>query len=386
VILVEVTRKAYLASIVPVIVNAILNEHQLVVDIIAFVSKGDFPRSRLGEKQRGKILASWVTRKMRTMAQFGIRDVDGAFEGSILEEGPPSTGLSARTGVSNSNSRNSQNQHTPASTLGENAVTHIEGGEKQEAAFNEPFAETYQLPEGIVEMPAYAQSVNESSHSQTSGGASSTARGSENTTHQRVSELDNGSEDDGLGRFNESTGRFETMTSGPVDPHMYTPYSAEAADRQEHLNDHTANHLADDEEELEPPPPRRLGVRNESPSSTGTAVHQRDVSPAGPPPNARLPPPPTVRLPSVTGRESLLFDDSAHGGAYATLPSQRGMLGDRLASGGSRLGPGQAQEDDSDEDGDWPTEAIMHMNLSSQPSSRRTSGLNEGPERPPKML
>jgi hypothetical protein len=77
VVLVEVGRKAYLASIVPVIVNAILNEHQIVVDIVAFVNKGDFPRSRLGEKQRGKILASWVTRKMRTMAQFGIRDADG---------------------------------------------------------------------------------------------------------------------------------------------------------------------------------------------------------------------------------------------------------------------------------------------------------------------
>jgi hypothetical protein len=78
VVLVEVARKAYLASIVPVIVNAILNEHQIVVDIVAFVNKGDFPRSRLGEKQRGKILASWVTRKMHTMAQFGIRDADSA--------------------------------------------------------------------------------------------------------------------------------------------------------------------------------------------------------------------------------------------------------------------------------------------------------------------
>jgi len=63
---------------VPVIVNAILDQHQLVVDIVAFVGKGDFPRSRLGEKQRGKILASWVTRKMRTIAQFGIRDTHGA--------------------------------------------------------------------------------------------------------------------------------------------------------------------------------------------------------------------------------------------------------------------------------------------------------------------
>lgn len=56
------------------IVNAILNEHQIIVDIVAFVQKGDFPRSRLGEKQRGKILAGWVSRKMRTIAQFAIRD------------------------------------------------------------------------------------------------------------------------------------------------------------------------------------------------------------------------------------------------------------------------------------------------------------------------
>lgn len=78
VILVEIFRKNFLASMVPVIVNAVLNEHHVVTDIVAFVSKGDFPRSRLGEKQRGKILATWVTRKMRTIAQFSIRDPDGA--------------------------------------------------------------------------------------------------------------------------------------------------------------------------------------------------------------------------------------------------------------------------------------------------------------------
>ncbi|BCR86662.1 putative AMP binding domain protein [Aspergillus chevalieri] len=77
VVVVEVTRKAYLASLVPVIVDAVLNEHQVVADIVAFVSQGDFPRSRLGEKQRGKVLASWVTRKLRTIAQFSIRDVEG---------------------------------------------------------------------------------------------------------------------------------------------------------------------------------------------------------------------------------------------------------------------------------------------------------------------
>lgn len=81
VLVAEVRTRAYLASLVPVIVNAVLNEHQLVLDIVAFVALGDFPRSRLGEKQRGKILASWVSRKMRTIAQFSIRDPDA--EGSV---------------------------------------------------------------------------------------------------------------------------------------------------------------------------------------------------------------------------------------------------------------------------------------------------------------
>jgi hypothetical protein len=53
-------------------------EHQVIADIVAFVSHGDFPRSRLGEKQRGKVLASWVTRKLRTIAQFSIRDLEGS--------------------------------------------------------------------------------------------------------------------------------------------------------------------------------------------------------------------------------------------------------------------------------------------------------------------
>jgi len=84
-----VYRKNFLASIVPVIVNTVLNEHHLVTDIVAFVSKGDFPRSRLGEKQRGRILAAWVTRKMRTIAQVAIRDPDaGMGLGGGMEDSP----------------------------------------------------------------------------------------------------------------------------------------------------------------------------------------------------------------------------------------------------------------------------------------------------------
>ena len=93
-------RRAYLASIVPVIINAVLNEHQVVVDIVAFVGKGDFPRSRLGEKQRGKILASWVTRKMETIAQFSIRDADAA-DSQITEVAEPRSAVgSVRVGSS----------------------------------------------------------------------------------------------------------------------------------------------------------------------------------------------------------------------------------------------------------------------------------------------
>lgn len=83
---------------VPVIVNAVLNEHQLVIDIVAFVIKGDFHRSRLGEKQRGKILAGWVTRKMRTIAQYSIRDPNGPENQMMISEEPvgrTSTSLSA---------------------------------------------------------------------------------------------------------------------------------------------------------------------------------------------------------------------------------------------------------------------------------------------------
>ena len=134
-------RKAYLASIVPVIVNAVLNEHQVVVDIVAFVSKGDFPRSRLGEKQRGKILASWVMRKLPTIAQFGIRDADGA-DSQITEVAEPKSGLGSVVGVGSSLKKIETVTSPPA---------------------HERQAQDYtSLPTGISEMPVYESSIVES--------------------------------------------------------------------------------------------------------------------------------------------------------------------------------------------------------------------------------
>lgn len=103
VVVVEVTRKAFLASLVPVIIDAILNEHQVVADIVSFVSQGDFPRSRLGEKQRGKVLASWVTRKLRTIAQFNIRDSEGP-ENLFAEAPHPRASKSSKPGSLMANS------------------------------------------------------------------------------------------------------------------------------------------------------------------------------------------------------------------------------------------------------------------------------------------
>lgn len=137
-------RKAYLASIVPVIVNTVLNEHQVVVDIVAFVSKGDFPRSRLGEKQRGKILASWVTRKMRTIAQFGIRDPDGA-DSQITEVAEPRSGMGSVVGVGSSLKNVETVTSPPHNAVYERAQDYTS------------------LPTGVSEMPAtYESSIVES--------------------------------------------------------------------------------------------------------------------------------------------------------------------------------------------------------------------------------
>ncbi|TKX19362.1 putative AMP-binding enzyme 1 [Elsinoe australis] len=135
VLIAESRTRAYLASIVPVIVNTVLNEHQLVLDIVAFVSKGDFPRSRLGEKQRGKILASWVSRKMQTIAQFSIRDPEGegSVDTAIPEDvlGRRSSAQSGRGGgaaaaAAGGLMRNSPGSVTRNSTTARSSLRHVE--------------------------------------------------------------------------------------------------------------------------------------------------------------------------------------------------------------------------------------------------------------------
>jgi hypothetical protein len=147
---VEIFRKNFLASIVPVIVNAVLNSHHLIVDIVAFVARGDFPRSRLGEKQRGKILASWVTRKLRTIAQFGIRDPDGGLNiADIPEESKNGTGIGGgRRAVSMTSSQ----QH--------NSMIAARNSQHRSQTLSQDYAElsAHEYHDSIPELPAHHSS------------------------------------------------------------------------------------------------------------------------------------------------------------------------------------------------------------------------------------
>jgi acyl-CoA synthetase (AMP-forming)/AMP-acid ligase II len=69
---IDTTRAKYLSSLVPVIFNKVLSDHFLVLDIVAFVKQGTFPYSRLGIKQRGKILKRWTQKKLDIHAQYGL--------------------------------------------------------------------------------------------------------------------------------------------------------------------------------------------------------------------------------------------------------------------------------------------------------------------------
>lgn len=68
----ESRRKRNFASLVPIIINTVLSKHHLIVDIVAFMKKGEFPISRLGTKQRARIIDAWVQGVIPIGAQYGI--------------------------------------------------------------------------------------------------------------------------------------------------------------------------------------------------------------------------------------------------------------------------------------------------------------------------
>ena len=329
VVLVEVVRKAYLASIVPVIVNAILNEHQLVVDIIAFVSRGDFPRSRLGEKQRGKILASWVTRKMRTIAQFGIRDPDGA--DSQITEVP-------------------EQRMSRIPSLGGSLTMVDNRGDKSSTIATE---KNYSMiPAGIAEMPAnYESSIMESPPlplardnmpQQDVGFPEDYPNEYSNMTdeqqqHQQTLRLNGSSREQ-----KNSSDYYQDQPNHPNKiPHVELPAFE--------YSDHS------------PPLPRY----DSKPTLSLPSLSSSSVPVPGPPPSDSPPPPPRPEndlwtLPSQKSQSRFSQHLGNGNGFYQGLGSTGG------GGGGLRVA-NKSPEDDEDEidtgtDG-WPEEALMHMNL-----------------------
>lgn len=335
VVLVEVVRKAYLASIVPVIVNAVLNEHQVIVDIIAFVSKGDFPRSRLGEKQRGKILASWVTRKMRTIAQFGIRDADSA-DSQITEVAEPRSRVGSVVGKGSS----LRNVETIS---GAGGAFH---GDMHTLDYST-------LPAGISEMPAaeYESSIVESPPIPM-----------DEDRDETPTEIHN-----------------DHFPMGPYEhhyPHQKPPNSPPEPNPSSYPPPQQM-----DSPPIESPP------ANPPPSDFDFTPSDFDFTPSAPPAprydskpilsaagRDTLPsqirlqqqqkqqqhPPPVPPLPTSSNHYSPVHDPGA------------GADVGRAVSGG--VGKLRITNADSDDEGEWPREAIMHMNLAGGSAGAGTGG------------
>ncbi|WLF81854.1 hypothetical protein PVL30_005655 [Lodderomyces elongisporus] len=68
----ESKRSRFYSSLVPLIVNTVLSKHHLVIDIVAFIRKGEFPISRLGTKQRARIVDAWVQGVIPISASYGV--------------------------------------------------------------------------------------------------------------------------------------------------------------------------------------------------------------------------------------------------------------------------------------------------------------------------
>lgn len=68
----EARKTKNLAALVPLIVNAVFSKHHIIIDIVAFIKKGEFPISRLATKQRARIVDAWVQGIIPIKVLYGI--------------------------------------------------------------------------------------------------------------------------------------------------------------------------------------------------------------------------------------------------------------------------------------------------------------------------
>lgn len=68
----ESKRTRNLSALVPLIINTVFSKHHVIVDIVAFIKKGEFPISRLGTKQRARIVDAWVQGIIPLSVLYGV--------------------------------------------------------------------------------------------------------------------------------------------------------------------------------------------------------------------------------------------------------------------------------------------------------------------------
>jgi hypothetical protein len=296
---------------VPVIVNAVLNEHHLVTDIVAFVSKGDFHRSRLGEKQRGKILAGWVTRKMRTIAQFSIRDPEGA-DSQITEVAEPGMGVSGgRTSTGTFKNSGPRPGSVKGSLKREGSTLGLTNQMQTLQMQQTPMQMHISLPTGISEMPAqnYANSIPELA---TESMRDERERGGDDTPTEARREFPTQVRNDGA------------LSYSPIDVRGVFD-----DDSQDHHNQQDGN--------------SGIGI--------GSLPLPPSQDPDAAPPQPSYGNKPFLNLPStIAGSEKSLHENDRR-----SLPSQQ------QSRGGLRVANRTSMAEDSEDD--WPREAIMQMNF-----------------------
>lgn len=94
----ESKRTRNLSALVPLIVNTVFSKHHIIVDIVAFIKKGEFPISRLGTKQRARIVDAWVQGIIPLKVLYGVNYGENAMIKLIKEidevaRNDPLTGL-----------------------------------------------------------------------------------------------------------------------------------------------------------------------------------------------------------------------------------------------------------------------------------------------------
>ena len=371
--LVEVTRKGFLAALVPVIVNAILAEHQVIVDIVAFISKGDFPRSRLGEKQRGKILATWVTRKMHTIAQFAIRDSSDLSDAQITEVAEPVSRLTSvrQDGSSMPASASSLRQVERSSSIDDQPA------ELSDVSHHARRLSYVPLPTGISEMPAnYPPSLpdeNELSNNETPTDIHA------NPYHfelPAIGTYDGSTPPPPVNRATKPQGHTEYDTTDPIqDRHYQTSYYPPEPPTWP--------------SSLAPPavPPKLLthdSTTTIRANDTPLPMLQGTLSQPYDPRNRRQ----STYLPSVSGHETLAQAEAST--SHAPLSSSASSHSP-LSGGGLRIANADPPSSSSSSSmssstdahqRDWPHDSIMHMNLASNSRDSHYGGIDSGSVRP----